>query len=859
MASFAVPPQTFFSCRPCSALCRALPGRPSQRKTYAVVRDGASRTRQKLVCFAKDFRKPKGDTAEYSIPTTLECDIPEGNVCGLDVTSTTSGELSSVLVAYENGRVVSIQSDLGRSQEVRAPFGKPSDEVEYFAVVDEQSVRKGILKDRADVLAALDQAGTGALAGHLFCQIVRSRNDRRFELCLLRNGVQNGLQAASSSVQSVMSYDLPVAGKSSSAASQYEVHAASAKIYSLEKGRVSVYDIGSTVPKVLTTLGDKAAPVTSFARLSTSTVATTSASTATVYETTYGSVQSTGKLQVSGSAEHESRKRKRDEDNGDGQQPLMQAVSAFSELGLLVLLSGNQLLAVQLGDELSSQTRGKGRPTRLADVLGSGTTKDSLRIRHCGEEEGDTNTTAWATRVDALIESNDIEGLERLVASDETLGRQRKPEKSRRKGTSSEDVNVDEIAYGDLWPLPESLDSTKLNRERILHILSKIFSYAPDEPQIEVRIASRKLLEWLALTGQLNCASLEKALAADHPGVQREPVRPGDVMTAISEIDEDFELIHSLLSLPARWELSEVIQAMCLLIRSFDAASGPDSAIRRDVIGAIGLNSDNAEPNGDVAMVNGDDAADSDFESESKAAETELEHVERILMSGLEVRSDTLRVILERLHAFPGHDVTNAMRDMMTQKELIFLIHMLRIELADGGWTSRYVGAGAEEEKYDGSGDPLLTSMVDVIPSDGEPATAGPSNQAIRAIGDLLNCAVDAVGTSGWLVGLSGDALGTEELLESLRAEVSAGLEGCYEANTLGTFLAELERFTASKPKKKKDRKRREEEVGAVLPMGGKAEPTEFTRKCEGKKSKHVIAMEKSKRVGKYSLDRIRF
>lgn len=753
-----------------------------------------------------------------------------------------------MVIANGSGRLLSLSSDLSKVREERAAFtgAHKSNELEYAEFVDQEAAIKGMLKGREDVLATLQQTGAGGLRGDLLCQIVRTGNNRRFELCLLQNRFEDALQSTNQSLRNLVSYELPRTGPVGLGTAQHDVHAASAKVYSLLEGQLTIYDLSGTIPKTMTGIGGGDAPISSFARLSNSMVVAVSANIARVYETTYGSVQAVVSLHIPGAASSHTKKRKRDSKDLEDMRTKSIAVAAFSELGTFVFLSGSLLVGVQLGEDVLTLSRAKNRPARLVDVLGRGTAAADL--------SGSKVDSEFTAHVDRLIDDGDLEGLETMVANDDSLGRQRKAEKVHWKERADGEKDGDATAYDDLWPLPEPLDPTRLNRERILYILGKVFSYAPDQPQIEVRVASRRLLEWLALAGHLNRQSLEKALQPFDADVQREPIHSGDIMTAISEIDEEFQLMHSLLSLPAQWELSEVIQALCLLIRSFDATpeSGEQKGVPLAILGAPQLNGHTETTNGDVDMVNGD--ADSHVESESKAAETELEHVERILMSGLEVRSDTLRVILERLHAFPADDVTKLMRSMMTQKELIFLIHILRIELAEGGWTSRYVGAGADEDRYEGDRDPILASMVDVIPSDGE---TGPSNQAIRAIGDLLNCAVDAVGTSGWLVGLSGDALGTQELLDSLRAEVSAGLEGCYEANTLGTFVAELERFVASRPETKaKKGHQDEEEMDIVLPVGGRAESTAPSRKV---KSKQALALEKSKRVGKYSLDRIRF
>ena len=189
---------------------------------------------------------------------------------------------------------------------------------------------------------------------------------------------------------------------------------------------------------------------------------------------------------------------------------------------------------------------------------------------------------------------------------------------------------------------------------------------------------------------------------------------------------------------------------------------------------------------------------------------------------------------------------------MMSQDELFFLIHILRIELADGGWTSRYVDVGEEAGAEGG----MVGALAGIEES-------GPSDESIKVIGFLLNCAVDAIGVSGWLVGLGGN-WSAKELVESLRAEVSAGYEGCLEANTVKAFLAEIEKYTGQMdqgPGLSSDVDADEDGPDrAVLPVGGKAvAPKVMTRNTRKEtKSRFARLEDKSRSVGKYAFERIR-
>ena len=284
----------------------------------------------------------------------------------------------------------------------------------------------------------------------------------------------------------------------------------------------------------------------------------------------------------------------------------------------------------------------------------------------------------------------------------------------------------------------------------------------------------------------------------------------------------------------------EVVEALKILIESLDTPSSDIAQITLPLP---------APTDADIEMEIGD--ANSNFEVETLAAEKELHHAVSALQNGLEVRSQSLRLIFARLRSFPQKTVKNVLRKRLSHKELVFFIQILRIELAEGGWTSRYIDVGND----------VYANRIEA--SDKQPGSSteqvkGPSDQAIRHIGQLLTCAIDAISTSGWLVGLSGNVETTQEILDSVRAEVSASLEGCLEAKTLERCLAELEKYADDAEKAGLTTAPIEDLEAAALPMGGRAEGPKKGAAKDGKKSRLEIAREKDLRVGKYSIDRIR-
>ncbi|KAK6435612.1 hypothetical protein LTR95_008199 [Oleoguttula sp. CCFEE 5521] len=297
--------------------------------------------------------------------------------------------------------------------------------------------------------------------------------------------------------------------------------------------------------------------------------------------------------------------------------------------------------------------------------------------------------------------------------------------------------------------------------------------------------------------------------------------------------------------------LKETIASLDILapppLRTITMASSADDGCISDVM----MTSDDLIMAGDgMQLTNGN--VEHTYELERQAAEDELEAASETLQNGLETRSETLRAIFGRLRGFPTSAVRIALRTHLSRDELVFLIQILRIELAEGGWTSRYVDVGNDE----------YASRIEVKDRQlGEEEGRSPSDQAVRQIGDLLNCTFDAIGMSGWLVGLNTLPEETAEILDAVRAEVSASLEGCLEAQTLGIQIVEVERCASLMPSSSK--RRREAaltEDDAALPLNASVEKVKADRRPgpQKKKSVYDIAREQDLRVGKYALERIR-
>ncbi|WPH01984.1 Hypothetical protein R9X50_00483800 [Acrodontium crateriforme] len=818
LSSHALPPQSYLACPPTSIFCKHPISRISQRRTYLVLRNDPQDKDQRLICYTEETKRPNGLDDELSEPVKSQSVLDGGEIISVDTAliRQKKDEKPSfdLIISYRNGNVACITSDLSRVvwKHEQKPDARVS--VDYTAIFDVESARKGLLQNREDVLAALQTGLAGSLASEtqLLLRITRTAAKINLELYAIQGTSADQIKTRRQNLQLVLNYELPQK-RSLQAEAQYYIHAASGLLYRNVDGYLEIYDLTGTIPRLQMEFGSRSEPVTGFARISSYAVQVFTGHKSIVFQTKYHAELETTELETY--ASYLSRRKSTSIDNVH-----FRPLTYLSNLATTVVLTPNNLNVLP--------TRNYNKP-QLLDALGQGHVETNMepyrltgKSRHIAKEWEE-----WKNQVDAAVQSDNIAELENMA----TEALQLNPE---RLGSGAFNGSAFFMDFD-----PSYFDLDQIDNRKAIYLLSYALRSANDEEvtkgdRLIVATKSEALIKMLALTGYLNIRHVRKALiefASFRYSNSQEPLE-GDIMRAIARFDMNFQLMHDMLTLQIHWTIQDVVVALKLLVQSFETANDHSEQL------ALCARTANGDEQ-DIAMTNGD--SDQYIVSESRAAENELDHAMSTLFSGLQVRSAALRIALTRLHAFPQIEVTAAMRTLMTRRELIFFINILRVELEDGGWTKRYAKVG--DDQYE---DNIPNAFAEI---DGD----GPSNQAIRAIGDMLNCAVDAIGTSGWLIGLSADQLSTEELVHQLRAEISASVEGCYEADALHTILSELDKYASSVQAPQTTSIMETED--AALPVSCRAEMPS----TKGKKTKaHMRAREKSMRVGKYSIDRIR-
>ncbi|KAM0722707.1 hypothetical protein Q7P37_002148 [Cladosporium fusiforme] len=804
-ASYAIPPQSHLCCPPCSVYLRRNGDAPAERHTYAALKDARSQAKCRIVRFVERI----GEGASFAAPVKSEVKLQNSPFAleALPPASEGAAPSTQLIVSYADGTVECITPDGTRIDWKYSGNESSKQQIEQATTVDFDTAKKGILKERQDLATAVSASISGSSL--LFMRIARTKKDVALQIFKVRNA---SLQQAGSTVSGLdflEAITLPEVANEASATTTWELHAATGQISQLSEGHLTIYDLTTLAPRVQSRLGQVTEPITSFTRTSSSSILAISAGIARLYESRFGSIQASVPLTPS-STTGQSKKRKRE--TGADVDAGVRIVSSFSDVGLVAAIDGTQLVSFQVSADARDTKRGRATGSSLIDAIGK-----ASRTNIESSAAGGANWELWKANVDKLVGASDVDALEEFLVKDLSL-----------VSTDTSD------AQDDVFQLAtESYDPSNVDRQKALYLLGKIFAKEEKTQTLRLEVRSPILIQWLALAGLLNAGYLSKAL--------EQPVSAGDVARALETADESFELLHDLMELPVFFEIEEVVEALKILIESLDIPSTDISQLALPP--PVGTDVD-------MEMDFGD--ADSNFEVETRAAEKELRQAVSALQNGLEVRSQSLRLIFARLRSFPQKKVKTTLRARLSQKELVFFIQVLRIELAEGGWTSRYIDVGNDEfaNRIEAS-DKQTSSTSEQV--------KGPSDQAIRHIGQLLTCAIDAISTSGWLVGLSGNVDTTQEILDSVRAEVSASLEGCLEAKTLERLLAELEKYADDAEKAGLSVGPIEDLDAAALPLGGRVEQSK--RNANGKEVKKTrleIAREKDLRVGKYSIDRIR-
>ena len=442
-----------------------------------------------------------------------------------------------------------------------------------------------------------------------------------------------------------------------------------------------------------------------------------------------------------------------------------QLLTYLSGQGILVALRDRELLTLRLqDDEFDVHLRRKRkRGTLLIEAFGRGRAQclkalpeDSTgHLVHKSLSVAPSLDVAWEgqkSMLDSLWEAGDTEAFDAHVEKWTVL-----PTGTRQKNFAGIEM--------------------RSHHCRANYLLQKLFSWRSPGLSGAVQherlglclgVLPPKTFEWLIEHAVLSVYHVEFALKQLHPSTFARRLSPCAMVEALASYDSS---LHTLMvwltssTLLLAQELTYAIRLALIIIKQAHSQAGPSLITNGSDERTVVVHQD-LKPAEEV-----DQGHEHEWQSLPETNADKIHDAEAVMSHSL-----------QRLSSCHRKEVHEAFRQQLSRPDLISLIDYLRSDLASGGWLSRYVDD-------DGVSAPAHDQQMDQM--------------TITAV--LMNCAIDCLGSSTWLLGSPGDNRSSEKeaKVTYMKAEISAALEGIEEAAYLEGMLHEVLLFSNTIPQTK--------------------------------------------------------
>ncbi|KAF8866980.1 hypothetical protein BDZ45DRAFT_719968 [Acephala macrosclerotiorum] len=864
ITSYALPPQSSFTCAPVSVRTR-ISKNIVERRSYA-----STTTPQAQLTL---FREVVTGTSTESSTTSRTLTKSSNPIAYLGtITSAKAPEAAintfDVLAVKEDGGIHCFDGDSLQERWVSPASALVRDvtrhisnwKVEFAHLTNAYTAGQGILKGRQDVFALYPQEVTeDGFNPDILVLITKSSGEApsRFLhiVSLPRRAVvhMNGLQHSVDSL--LVAEILPTSTDNIGRQASFSLQVSTGVLQQFQNDTLTTFDLSDTLPKEQTKL--RTVGGTSFLRLSSTSVLVSSSQSVTVYNPKYQSTLAIVELDLAGSSDTRKRKREATDETIPGPKDHCKFIVYFPKLAVATAILGNKLIGIQveghqdrqgrlrtaglLIDSIGCSAKGQTRPAKPSN---SASTKiDGIKTlsnflpstigHHVPWEDQIRDVESWFKKGDC-----DASSFDRRMAPHLGLDLPVELQNGLTNGVDSAAEKEEKPASNNITSVAARLAPGDVDRRWILYILGKIFTTENDggDSKLSAMFYDSHTFMWLLEHGFMTVTNIEAALRKS--GSISETLSPGQLVDLIVDIDQN---MHLLLVLVAKNYLgaAELLHVIRNLMES---------------LGLLGENPNTKQgllANGDDLEIRNEDVEEQVEQLEAQI-EQDLEMAEYQLGAGSGTRGHALSQALSKLYTRPSSDIVQALQTTYTSQEIVCLIYLLRFELARGGWTTKY---------------------IDVAELNAGDEDTGYEDNAIILIASLLNSCVDAIGAGGWLSGearlVDGDRFEAEELISSLKLEISAALEGVEEAVYLKGLTSEMIKYSdaieAALPKHKRTdilMSPTEEDI-SLLPVGLKVDKEIALNKVGAggavyKRTKRDIGYLKSQKVGKYSRERIR-
>ncbi|RAL14797.1 uncharacterized protein BO97DRAFT_385722 [Aspergillus homomorphus CBS 101889] len=769
VTSYAVPPQSSFTCQPCSVR-RKIPSKAVvRRQTYIALK-------QQIKAFVEESggngsSAPVISSSAYSVS---DSESPV-NFVGIVPSPSTEDEPEGsfdILAVHQDGRVRRLSPDLKtqRWSMKHSEVAKISSthNVNACFLVEFEDAKKSLLKRRQDLTAlalgsltdsGVDEPSILLVVSHPNGSDPVKLSDVKVQMFSVPSSVTHQERSIDESqkMRHLLTINIPeVSGQDTieRQGSQWYFHSGSAGLnLSYPHGHLN-FDLSQYAPTLTSKFILENETFSSIMRISPQSVIGAGRSMIAVYDTQYKSIQrsiAVTDVPASGSS--------------SAKAPTT-FVSYFARLGVALATKNNTLLAFDLSSSnLAAGPLKRPRDGLLIDAIGRGIESSATQLDASSSKKPRTEDAA------AL-------GLSAKQTARWTQLTADLRECVQNSNTHEFDNAVQRffgVGESKTLPGPEKF----VNSELTLFLLTLIFSLkedtqtndslsAPSASRLSIAIWPERTCQWLINIGHLCQANVEIALRRSAKPRILPQLPVGSFVQGLVDSDPTLERLNSILTGRALLSTDELAYAL----RLFLAKARSSAIILEEERAKLLL------PSPETTTSTSTSNTTTTTTNPTQALQTQPTDPTSDEPASLHNIYKGLNTTLERLHAHPQAALTHALRITLTRAELISMVQHLRLCLATSGHTTRF---------------------TENPPT---PISADQTNPALslETITGTLNVAIDAIGPSGWISagGAFDDTAREQELIADIKSEISAALAGVEEASYLTGILREYLRYATS-------------------------------------------------------------
>lgn len=773
ITSYSVPPQSSFSCPPCSIRLRSDGKSVPVRQTYCIIQ----RPEAQLQCFLEEGEKHGTSRVAASVFSINDTQSPAVFLETIPVNHDARAQSScDVIVVHQNGTIRRIAGDLSAqrwSTMISDLHHEPTSNLEVRAAhwISQEQAKNSLLKNRPDLQISHDSGDSGFMVLIAKRTVVAAKRteDMIYGIwSLAEQGVPKGLgnKAAHRTTPLVLQTLPDTETWRNNHATQYSFNSVNGALSVAFNRGLITYDLSTYAPRIASKLSVACADTSLPMPLTPSLAVGSTPSAVTLYDTKYGSIQSAVDLERIGSR----RKRKR---SGSTSRNSVRFIAYFAKIKRLLACLGHALVAFDIaysdpqgsrnalpGDGMLIDAIGRGKPSenRKHIEAAGGPYLDFGIVR--GPNDHNESWMSQKQRLDEFASKGDVTAFDELMAKELCAS-----------------LDATEIIDDGTLQLPRRL--LHVAQSKVDYLVSKVFALLSDiEPGVsesaetgnylKIVMPTTKLIHWLILANQLTDQRVEKALQRIRSS-QASAVRPGAVALALTRDQPSYEMITDYLKHSPSLPLSETLQAAKLLLADLVANATtdlPPASLQEGVTNHEMSFSEDAMPT---------DRGDDSKAIQAFAVSLKLPSDDTLTPN---TASAALLNALQSLGSHSSQDVTTGLRSQLSQVEILSIVQVLRQQLFHSGHAS-YL--------------PTPPSSATSSPKLGDAHAEGIS-LSLDCILRLLSSCLDAIGPVGFLAQSENDDF-LEKMIPELKSEVSFAFEGMQETNHLQGLLREVIRY----------------------------------------------------------------